>query len=103
MAPTNPSPQATDARKNFRMLFCSRYDACLDTAIAENWQGFSCSQCQAYDAANWDWEDWLEDAAACAALLSVVFSVRPAHLELIASDMFKSIGSVAAEAKAEPA
>jgi hypothetical protein len=36
-----------DARH--RQLLCAHQDACIDVAIANRWQGFSCTGCTAFE------------------------------------------------------
>ena len=47
---SSPDPRSSSGRRN---LYCLAYDACLDTAVQNNWANFSCSRScpyiQSYD------------------------------------------------------
>lgn len=53
MAEPNPQPMAriqdADHVGYYRKLDCAYYEPCLNTAIVEGWDGFSCRQCKAYE------------------------------------------------------
>src|SRR5262245_65615695 len=41
-----------------RRLHCRNYDGCLAVAIERGWEGFSCGQCQAFEARTGEEEAW---------------------------------------------
>jgi hypothetical protein len=41
VAGSSPDPRSSGGRRN---LYCLAYDACLDTAVQNNWSNFSCSR-----------------------------------------------------------
>ena len=46
-----PSPRAApEGTTRSRRLWCTHYDACLDTAVRAGWSGFSCDACQAFES-----------------------------------------------------
>lgn len=50
----NPSraeqPHDPSAAAAMRRLDCVYYDQCLDVAVREDWPGFHCQACQAYES-----------------------------------------------------
>ena len=52
-----------------RKVFCRHYNGCLDHAVKNDWQGFSCESCPSYVRQQFDSEEWNEDYARCMRLL----------------------------------
>ena len=65
-----PAPPTTEPGEVKRYVFCRHYLDCLEMAISNAWESFSCLECESYALLDWGWEDWLEDAHACADLLA---------------------------------
>ncbi len=70
-----PNPTYSDGTSHKkRNFFCSHYNFCLDIAVIEKWQGFSCEKCHAYEPTAWDSEDRKEDEMKCMALVLTIFA-----------------------------
>ena len=72
----------TSARKSKRQFLCAHYSACLDHAISQAWEGFTCVECREYapEAIPEDTDHWTAQAVRSARLLSKVFSPKPPSL-----------------------
>ena len=49
-APINPEGGKNQSVELHRNLFCIHYDACLDVAVKEGWNSFTCIRCAFYHA-----------------------------------------------------
>lgn len=61
---------------NGRHIWCRHYDVCLDHAAKEDWEGFSCDTCWAYEPLQLDPVELQTDADHCAALVLAIFHER---------------------------
>jgi hypothetical protein len=68
-------PRASSANAVYRRVLCSHYDQCLNHAVENDWESFSCRQCDAYSSPDWSESRWMEDRERCLALVGAV--VRP--------------------------
>lgn len=73
MDPPKPSPISTDPvtvlSATHRRVFCHFYEHCLDVAVLEAWQNFSCDFCDAYEPVEHEPRWWIAEGLRCEALL----------------------------------
>ncbi|MFP5212694.1 MAG: hypothetical protein ACLGPL_04875 [Acidobacteriota bacterium] len=55
-----------------RRVFCKHYGTCLDYAIAKNWRGFSCDECEVFEDERVDRNQMAEENERCIALAYMV-------------------------------
>jgi hypothetical protein len=67
------SPRSSSLQDVRRRVLCSNYDQCLNRTISENWKGFSCDPCEAFNQTDWSKSKWIDDAQRCVGLLAAVF------------------------------
>lgn len=65
--------QVGSAAKVQRHIFCKWYEGCLNSAIREDWPGFSCSQCSSYTAVEEELGYWLSQGERAGRLLNEIF------------------------------
>lgn len=51
-----------------RNVWCQNYDRCLDLAVEQQWEGFTCSHCDAFQAITMTSEWLAQEADRCRAL-----------------------------------
>ncbi len=75
MCHPNPvnAPRASHAVAVQRKVLCSHYDQCLNVTVMEDWEGFSCAQCEAFTPPDWSKSQWIEDTQRCLALVGAIF------------------------------
>jgi ssDNA-binding Zn-finger/Zn-ribbon topoisomerase 1 len=68
MGPT-PLTIRRNRRTGSRKVMCEHYDECLDIAIAEGWEGFTCDECNGFKELDWSRQQWIRDRTNCMALI----------------------------------
>lgn len=67
-----PSKPAVSAREVTRNVYCTHYGTCLDHAIRNDWEGFTCKECPGYEREQLSAEDAFEECVRCAALVYLI-------------------------------
>lgn len=67
------APRASSVHSLNRRFLCSHYDRCLNCAVFNGWENFSCGDCNAFAPHSWSKARWAEDRDRCLALVGAIF------------------------------
>lgn len=60
-----------------RFVFCGNYDSCLDFAISQFWESFTCEECRNYEVAECGSDEWFADGVRCSQPIEVLEDIEP--------------------------
>ena len=71
-----------------RHVWCAHYNGCIDLAIKEGWESWSCADCYGFKPRRMSPEELRIDAEHCRALIYGLFGKRAAgrHLRILLED-----------------
>lgn len=85
-----PNPQRCESYSRHmaiqRRVWCQNYDQCLDCAVKQHWEGFTCAHCDAFESISMS-SDWLaHEADRCRALAYILArdDIRGKHFRRLA-------------------
>lgn len=70
------NPMPCRGSQQDRRVMCQHYSKCLDRAVAEDWPGFSCRACEAYNPEQLDLEEIMSEAHRCNRLFDAAFGEK---------------------------